>query len=499
MIPKDRESEILRLFHAEKWPIGTIARDLGVHHSVVRRVLRTDGHEPDVKTLRPKRIDPYLPFIREVWDKHPQLCASRLYAMVTERGYLGSPDHFRHVVASLRPKPEAEAYLRLRTLPGEQAQVDWGHFGKVTIGKAERRLYGFVMVLSYSRAVFLRFFLGSDNTANFLQGHVEAFAHFGGVARTLLYDNLKSAVIERVRDAIRFNETLLAFAGHYRYEPRPVAVARGNEKGRVERTIRFIRDNFFAARQWRDLDDLNAQALAWCSGPAAERLWPDDRSLTVNEAFEQERPYLLPLPEHPFATHERHEVRAGKTPYVRFDRNDYSIPHTHVRCTLTVIATQQSVRILDGSQVLAQHARSFDRGAQIEDPAHIQALIERKREARQHRGMDRLHRAVPACEALFVAAAEQGKNLGALTMGLLKLLDLYGADALHVAVGEAVAAGRLHAAAVRQILERHRYEQGAAPPLPLTLPDDPRVRDVVVRPHALDAYDALARKQEVQP
>ena len=122
-----------------------------------------------------------------------------------------------------------QAYLRLRTLPGEQAQVDWGHFGHLEIGRARRPLMAFVMVLSWSRMIFLRFFLDA-RMENFLRGHVAAFAAWGGVARVHLYDNLKSAVLERQGQAIRFNPTLLQFAGHYRTEPRPVAIARGNEK-----------------------------------------------------------------------------------------------------------------------------------------------------------------------------------------------------------------------------------------------------------------------------
>ena len=146
-------------------------------------------------------------------------------------------DHFRHLVACHRPRPKAEAYLRLRSLPGEQAQVDWGHFGHLEIGRARRPLMAFVMVLSHSRQIFLRFFLDA-RMENFLRGHVAAFTAWRGVPRVLLYDNLKSAVLERRGDAIRFHPTLLGFAGQYRYEPRPVAVARGNEKGRVERAIR---------------------------------------------------------------------------------------------------------------------------------------------------------------------------------------------------------------------------------------------------------------------
>jgi transposase len=190
--------------------------------------------------------------------------------MVRQRGYPGGPDHFRRVVARLRPRPPAEAFLRLRTLPGEQAQVDWAHFGKVAIGSALRVLWAFVMVLAWSRQIFLRFYL-SAAMPTFLRGHVEAFEFFGGVPRVLLYDNLKSAVLERAGDAIRFHPTLFALAAHYRYEPRPVAPARGNEKGRVERAIRYVRVSFFAARSWSSVDDLNAQAMAWMTGLAAER------------------------------------------------------------------------------------------------------------------------------------------------------------------------------------------------------------------------------------
>jgi transposase len=206
-----------------------------------------EGAPVHTSPLRASRIDPYRPFILATLEKFPTLTAARLHAMVAERGYVGGPSHFRLLVAAMRPRPAAEAYLRLRTLPGEQAQVDWGHFGHLQIGRARRPLMAFVMVLSHSRMVFLRFFLDA-RMDSFLRGHALAFAAFGGVPRVLLYDNLKSAVLERVGDAIRFNPTLLALAGHYRFEPRPVAPARGNEKGRVERAIRYIREGFFAGR-----------------------------------------------------------------------------------------------------------------------------------------------------------------------------------------------------------------------------------------------------------
>jgi hypothetical protein len=142
---------------AEAWPVGTIARHLRVHHSAVRRVLTQAGVPISKIAQRPGIADAFLPFIRETLEQYPRLCASRLYTMVRARGCRGGPDHFRAIVARHRPARPTEAYLRLRTLPGEQAQVDWAHFGQLTLGKATRSLMAFVMVLSYSRSIFLRF------------------------------------------------------------------------------------------------------------------------------------------------------------------------------------------------------------------------------------------------------------------------------------------------------------------------------------------------------
>ena len=426
----------------------------------------------------------------ETWKRYPRLTARRIYDMVLERGYTGGPDHFRHRVAHLRPRPRAEAYLRLRTLPGEEVQVDWGHFGHVMVGKARRALMAFVMVLSYSRAVFLRFFLGA-HMANFLRGHVGAFEAFDGCARVALYDNLKSVVLERRGDAIRFHPTILHLAAHYRFAPRPVAVARGNEKGRVERQIRFVRDSFFAARSWSSLEDLNEQAEVWARGRAMDRPWPEDTTRTVRDAFAEERPRLLALPHDPFPTEERVEARIGKTPYARFDKNDYSVPYELARKTLVVLASEYRVRILDGHEVVAEHARSYGRQEQIEDPRHVAELVARKKKARLHRGTDRLAQFVPQTQDLLARMAERGLPLGPAVKMLLHLLDTHGLEAFSTAVTEVLEKGAPHPAAVRHVLERRRQAEGKPPVLPLQLPDDPRVRELWVKPHELAPYDTL--------
>jgi hypothetical protein len=260
-------------------------------------------------------------------------------------------------------------------------------------------------------------------------------------------------------------------------------------KGRVERAIRYVRDSFFAARAFTDLDDLNAQARLWCDGQAADRRWPEDGALSVREALHAERASLMALPERDYPLGERVAVAVGKTPYVRFDLNDYSVPHAHVRRTLCVVSDEHRVHILDGVQELVCHPRSWDRGAQIEDTAHVKALVDHKRGARAHRACDRLAQAAPAALLLLQRAGVRGHNLGSITAALMRLLDRYGARALQAAITEALERDVPHPNAVRLALERAREAAGRPPPIALVLPEHVARRDAPVRAHDLASYD----------
>jgi transposase len=490
MIDKDLEAKILRYHFVEQWGVNTIARQLGIHHTTVDRVLSQAGLPKADRARRPSIVDPYHPMILETLAQFPTLTATRLLAMARVRGYRGGDSQFRAHVAQLRPRRPAEAYLRLKTLPGEQSQVDWAHFGHLEIGRARRPLMAFVMVLSYSRQVFLRFYL-NQRMENFLRGHVAAFNAFSGLPRVILYDNLRSAVLERRGEAIRFHPTLLDLSAHYRFEPRPVAPARGNEKGRVERAIRYVRESFFAARRWTDLDDLNTQAEVWCTGTSAQRPCPEDPTRSVAAVFAEERAHLIDLPANPFPTHERVEVSIGKTPYARFDGNDYSVPHTQVRRMLNLSASLTRVRILDGTTVIAEHRRTYGKGEQVENPAHLADLVAAKRAARHHRAQDRLAQAAPASQALLQQAAARGTPLPRATRQLVELLDAYGAGELEQAITEALANDVPQPNAVRQVLERRREQRHRPPPLPLTLADNDKAWQVIVRPTSLANYDQL--------
>jgi transposase len=496
MISTELWAEIRRLFYAEHWKLGTIAAELGVHHETVREAVESERFNMRAGRPRPTPLDPFIPFIRETLERYPRLVATRVFEMVQGRGYAGTVRPVRRLVAKMRPVRRPEAYLHLCVLPGEQAQVDWGCFGKITIGGSPRPLSCFVMVLSWSRALHALFTV-DQTLESFLRGHVEAFAFFGGTPRVCLYDNLKSAVLERRNEAIRFHPRLLELAGHYHFAPRPCAPGRGNEKGRVERAVGYLRHSFFAARSFRSLEDLNAQFCRWREVIAHERPVPGGPiGLTVDTALEQERPRLMPLPAHPFETDLMRAVVARKIPYVRFDRNLYSIPHELVGQPMTLVAGVKTVRLLHGSQEVAYHERSYATGACVENPAHVAALVATKRNARELKGRDRLRACVPETDAFFEALALRGENLGYSTARLLGLLDDYGVEELREAIRQAAARQAFAAGCVAHVIEQRRRARGLTPPVRVTLPADPRVRDLRVIPHRLEDYDELAKRDD---
>lgn len=494
MISPEQVAEIRRLFFAEHWRVGTIATQFGLHPDTVRRALATERFaRPTV--VRPSLLDPYRAFLQATLQRYPRLRATRLFEMVKQRGYPGSVVQLRRVVRTLRPAPAAEAYLRLTLLMGEQGQADWGSFGTVTIGRATRRLSAFVLVLSWSRALHAVFTL-DQSLESFLRGHVEAFTAFQGAPRVVLYDNLKSAVLERQGEAVRFHPRLLELCGHYHFVPRPCAVAAAHEKGRVERAIRYLREAFFAARAFRDVEDLNAQFVHWRDTVAHTRRVPGDPTRTVAAALAAEQARLLPLPAHPFPTDAVRVVTAGKTPYIRFDRNWYSIPPTLVRVPLTLVADPHTVRLYHETAEVANHLRSYDADFTVEAWGHLEALVAAKRRAAGLTRRDRLRQAVPAVAALFERLAVRGEPLGSHVARLAHLLDDYGAVELAAAVATALDREAPGAGVIAHLLEQRRRARGQRPPGPVVLPDDPRVRDLDVPSHALETYDDLTPRSD---
>ncbi len=496
MLSPEQIASIRRFFYAEHWKIGTIAAQLGLHHDSVRAALQTDRFNSH-QFIRALATDPYMDFIRHTLEQYPRLRSTRLYQMLRERGYTGSVVQLRRVVATVRPS-HREAFLRLSVLPAEQAQADWAHFGEVKIGRAVRRLSAFVLTLSYSRMLYLEFFF-DQTLENFFLGHVHAFAHWHGVPRTILFDNLKSVVLERFGNAIHFHPRLLELCAHYHFEPRPCRPARGNEKGRVERAIQYVRHSFFAARSFTNLADFNRQATSWRDTVADLRPWQGDVTRTVAETFALEQPLLIPLPAHPFDTDLVLPVRSDKTIYVRFDKNDYSIPHQAVGRNLTLVANPSTVRLLDGHIEIARHARSFDRHERIDNPEHIAALLAQKQKALGHTAVARLRHAIPNVEQFFQAAVGRGESVSRLTTRLLGLLDDYGAAELSLAVTEALSRSTPRDSSVAFILEQRHRQHRHRRPLPVDMSNHPELELIDIPTPNLEIYDELSTRKESDP
>lgn len=492
MISAELNAKIRCLFFAEHWKVGTIAVALSLHPDTVRNAIESHRFNFKRVLMRQTLTDPYLSFIEQTLKQYPHLRATRLYEMVRSRGYSGSVEQLRRVVRSLRPTKH-EAFFRLTMLPGEQAQADWAHFGQVRVGQANRKLSCFVITLSYSRALWVEFFF-DQSIENLLLGHVHAFTDWGGLPRKILYDNLRSVVTERHSDAVHFHPRMLELCAHYHFHAQPCRPARGNEKGRVERVIHYIRNSFFAARAFASLADLNRQALVWRDEIALKRPWPADDSITVMDAYTAEQARLLPLPVHAFSTDLMRSIRSDKTIYVRFDLNDYSIPPSAVRKHLTLVANPEWVRLLDGTTEIARHRRSYDRHQRIEDAAHIAELVTEKRKAFGSTATARLAGIIPNIKEFLDAAFARGESAARQTKQLLDLLSDYGATELQAAVNEALVRQTPRAASVAFILQQ-RHRQGLRKILPVDLSRHPHLADLCVPTQQLEIYDELTNDE----
>jgi transposase len=489
MIPPETRTEIRRLFYAEHHTINAIAAAMGVHHETVARAIDSASFNARQIRIRQSQLDRYHDVIAETLARVPRVRATRMREILAARGFTGSTDMVRRKLQVMRGGRGCEAFVRLSMIPGEQAQCDWGHFGSLTVGRASRPLSLFVMVLSFSRHIFGRFTF-DQTLESLLRCHREAFRAFQGVPRTVLYDNMKTVVIERVgAHAVRFHPTLLEFAGHYHFQQKPCAPRRPEHKGRVERAIGYLRTSFFPARTFEDLADANRQLDAWLATVANIRSWPQDRARKVDAVFAEERAKLLPLPEHETSNWLVRPAVSDRYAFIRFDLNDYSIPPALCRKPLTLTADDAEVRILDGARVVATHVRSFDKGQRITSPSHDEEILALKREALPARRREALVAAIPAAERLLEMLVERNEPIVPHLRQLYDLVRLYGVTLVAQAIDQAIARVTPRASSVAHLLERREASTSTPPPVLLDLPDRPHVRDLVIRHHELGTYD----------
>jgi transposase len=485
-VSKAVAAEIRRLYFAEHWKRGTIATQLGVHFDTVVRVLGSFG--PKAGSPRPdaRVLEPYIPFVDETLARYPRLVATRIHDMLVERGYEGSLRTLRRHVREARPAPRNEVFLRVETLPGEQAQVDWGHVGTIAVPGGRRALWVFVIVLAYSRAIWAELVIDLDS-ASLCRSLVRAAAHFEGCTRQWLFDNPKTVVLERAGDAVRFHPMLLDLAARLHVQPALCAPCKPQEKGKVERAIRYLKERFFAARAFHSLEHGNAQLAEFLTAIAARRphpRWPDRR---VTDVFEEERPRLLALPERMPEIESVVPVVVDKTAFVRLDTNRYSVPSAYARRTLSAAVDDKVVRIVDGGKEIARHPRCWGRHQVIEARVHREALVAEKKKARDLKGRDRLRAEVPQIDALLERWVDAGRNVGSMIAATITLLDAYGAAVLREVVAEMVARGTHDRGAMAILCEQKRKRRAGPAPTIIELGAHVVERDVV--PHDLGGYD----------
>jgi transposase len=483
----EQEGEIVRLHFAEHWRVGTIASQLGVHPDVVRRVLGIGGARAPSGVSRPRLCDPWRDFIVETLARYPRLRATRLYDMLRERGYKGATRTLREYVAPIRPAPRREVYLRTEPLVGEQAQIDWAFAGRLAVPGGERGLWLFVMVLSYSRALWGEFVLDLS-VHSLCRSLVRAARAFGGTTRQWLFDNPKTVVLERSGDAVRFHPVLLELCAKMRVQPRLCAVRRPEHKGRVERAIRYLRDRFLAGRVIPSVVAGNVDLGRFVTDIALARPHPVLGPRTVGDVLSDERGRLLALPDPLPDTDLVAPAAVDRQAFVRFDTNRYSVPTDHAERTLTLVADDREVRLLDGARVVARHERSYGKRQIIEVAAHRAALVAQRRAAADLKGRDRLRAAAPQFGILLERWALVGASLPVQVMRAIKLLDLYGDEIFATAVAEAVGRGLRDTGALAVACDRLRRDHRR--PVPVEIPLPPHIEDRDVIPHDLETYDA---------
>lgn len=486
-IPAEVLAEMRRLVLVEGWRVGTVAKKFGCHHSVVRRAVRS-SMRPLSRPV-PSKLDEYKPYLMERLAKYPELTGVRLHEELKERGYDGGVAMVRRFLMQVRKRPVKKPYLRVEFEPAEQAQVDWGSFGTMRVGHTKRAVSGFVMVLSWSRVLFVDFAF-DQRLDTFLRLHREALEYFGGTPRRVVYDNLKSVVLHHIGRTVQFNPNFLPFAGHYLFEPVAAPVRYPEFKGRVEHGVRYIRQSFYYGRNFRDLDDLRTQARAWMDEVANVRKHKTTGERPADRwAMEKKR--LIALPERRFDT-DKVEVRVvRKDARVPFDSNHYTVPYTAVGKTIHVRADDKTVRFIEGSDVIATHKRSWRRGEIIEDPKHTEALIERRKSAQPVRRRDYLANLSEEAAAYVREVSRKRKSLDHEVRTLMRLVRIYSEEEVRAGMTEALSARQFGASYVRFFIDKSRFARGLGePPEPITT-GNKRADSVHVQPHNLETYDAL--------
>lgn len=482
---------IRRLFEVEKLSRSAIAQRLGIHRQTVRRALASPaGPPPDLPRRggEPSKLEPHKDYLRRRLGEYPELSGKKLLRETRRLGYGGGYTILKEFLRTLRA-PAPKAFLRLETLPGEFAQVDWANVGTIQIGNAKRKLSCFVMVLSYSRMMYLEFTL-SQCLEDFMACHVNAWRYFGGVVKKVNYDNLKTVVLCRVGAEIRFQPRFMDFAGCYLFEPVPCKVRAAWEKGKVENGIKYVRSAFLAGRTLVNLAELRQEAARWLEEEANVRIHGTTRERPVDR-FQSEKPLLGPLPAAEYDCSIVRAVKATSQALVHFETNRYSAPHSKSGRALTLKATSQTICLYDGADLTATHPRSYEKYRVIENPAHYAGLVAKRKKAGAAKRVEAFLALGPECEAYLKGLVASELHLASHLDKILELVRDHGKAEVLEAIRRAHNFGAFGAAYVHNIVLQRESARNRPQVRPVILPRKPDWSEVEVEETDLAQYDEL--------
>jgi transposase len=480
---------VLRLAFIDGLGIRAIGRRLSMSRRTVRRLLdRERRKDTPPSAPRPSLLEAYDATIRTLLSETPELRAPAVLERLRPLGYTGGVSILRDRLRQLRPHARREPFLTLDFAPGAAVQIDWADFGFAVPG-CPRRVSAFVATLCHSRYLYLEFTL-SQAMGSFLRCMERALSFFGGTTAIDIFDNMKTVVLEHTPTVTVFNPHFLEYARARRFAAVACNVRRGNEKGRVERPIGFVRERFWPGRRFADLLDLNVQAQRWRDDFANARIHDVTGKVPTLVFDAEERALLRPIPDAPFATDDVLSCGVTKTFRVRFDRNLYSVPPRLVGQMVLVRANDDAVAIFLGPKQVAVHHRSWDVGQDVEHPSHRQAAL-------LHKPRAVAGKLPPGLTGLGEVGVHYIKILGASCRSLHRelvrlvfLVELFGESATAAAVDEVMRTGHVGAEYVEYVLRYKRGLQPSAAPLRL---GDPVLDAISFGEPDLGRYDELTR------
>jgi transposase len=454
--------------------------------TVARILARGAAKPPVTREPRGSILDSYVPVIRQMLDDTPELRAPAVLERLRPLGYTGGVTILRDRMHRMRPGARREAFLTLDFRPGAAMQVDWADFGFAIPG-CPRRVSAFVAALCYSRYLYVEFTL-SQSMSSFLRRMERALRFFDGTTEVDIFDNMKTVVVSHSPAATVFNARFIDYAAARGFAVRACNVGRGNEKGRVERPIGFLRDRFWPGRRFTDLLDLNVQAATWRDDFANTRIHDGTGKVPSLVFAAEEKKALRPLRDAPFDTDEVVSCTVTKSFRVTFDRNRYSVPWRLVGQSVLIRANDDAVAVFLGPKQVALHRRSWAVGEDIEHSSHKEGLLAHKPRAAANTlplGLDGLAETGARYLKTFAAS---GRSIHREVVRLTFLAELFGDSPTAQAMAEVMDTGHVGAEYVEYVLRHKKGLVPSAPPLRL---GDAELDAIHFSEPDLSAYDRL--------